>query len=400
MTSPLLPHFTRCTAAIACLLAPLGIVGCQDTTPPPPRVLVPASADHDASQLRTSDPIRPNPAPPPLPIAGRAPFHDEPIVEQALPEQSAFVDMYRKVGSPRVLLFVNRTMQGDILPVNNDQPSVTITHTRSSDGPVDVESSASASGSAHAYGYGWYDSSGSYHASASDKFSSKGAAKYSESTDLYLHPGEYDDAQARSLDYEAIENIMTDWIACHGQVVVVSPTIARQRLTDQQVKDLQDGRPQMLSEVAQQLNTDILIQIEARPTRQTANGLEIRLVAEALNTHGGQSLARATVDTQPPLDKPQINKYTRFLARKLMADMTATWSAPPPPEMRVADQPSQTPPATPAPAQTPMPTPALTPMPAAPPSSANHSTMPPLFSPQPAAPASSSPATAPSMQLP
>jgi hypothetical protein len=284
-------------------------------------------------------------------------------------------------------------MEGDVLPVNTDQPSVTVTHTRSSNGPVDVESSASVSGSAHAYGYGWYDSYGNYHASASDKFSSKGAAKYTESTDVYLHPGEYDDAQARSLDYEAIENIMTDWIASQGQVVVVSPTVARQRLSDQQVKELQEGRPQMLSEVAQQLNTDILIQVQARPTRQTGNGLEIRLVAEALNTHGGQSLARATVDMEPPLDKPQINKYTRFLARKLMADMTATWSAPPPPEMSVKDQ------ATPSAPPTTTPPPPPAPATAGP---VTH-TMPPLFGGQPTAPPPAptpAPTTSSSMQLP
>ena len=39
--------------------------------------------------------------------------------------------------------------------------------------------------------------------------------------------------------------------------------------------------------------------------------------------------ARAAVDVQPPLDKLQANKYTRFLARKLMDGMTTTWSAPP-----------------------------------------------------------------------
>jgi hypothetical protein len=348
------------TVSAAIVLAPLGILGCQDNTPPPPRVFVPSSGEHDSSSVRSSDPIRPNPAPPPRPVDRGAPFHDEPLVEQAPPEQPAFVAMYRKVDSPRILLFVNRTMQGDILPVNTDQPSVTVTHTRTSNGPVDVESSSSVSGSAHAYGYGWYDSYGNYHASASDKFSSKGAARYSESTDVYLHPGDYDEVQAKSLDYEAIENIMTDWIACQGQV-----------------------RPQMLSEVAQQLNADILIQVQAHPTRQTEHGLEVRLIAEAINTHGGQSLARATVDMDPPLDKPQINRYTRFLARKLMSDMTATWSAPPPPEMRSADQ--QSTPAAPAPlapaqvAPAPAaPTP-VAPAPSSPPPAESSHTMPPLF---------------------
>jgi len=252
--------------------------GCHDETPPPPRVPIPVpSSDHqEYGELRDRDVVRPLPPPSPQETASRPPFHDEPLVDQAPPEQPAFVDLYRKVGSPKITLFVNRTLEGDLVPV----------------------------------------------------------AEYHESTDVYLHPGQYDDVQARSLDYEAIENIMTDWIACQGQVTVISPTLARQRLSDEQVRELQSGRPQMLSEVAQQLGADVLIQVQAHPTRQTPQGLEVRLVAEAMNTRGGQSLARATVDMAPPLTKTQINKYTRWLARKLMSDMTATWSAPPPPEMR------------------------------------------------------------------
>jgi hypothetical protein len=56
----------------------------------------------------------------------------------------------------------------------------------------------------------------------------------------------------------------------------------------------------------------------------------VRVIAEAINIKGGESLARAAVDVQPPLDKFQTINYTRFLARKLMDGMTATWSAPPP----------------------------------------------------------------------
>jgi len=32
------------------------------------------------------------------------------------------------------------------------------------------------------------------------------------------------------------------------------------------------------------------------------------------------------VDIAPPLDKPQINTYTRYVARKLMDDMIGAWS--------------------------------------------------------------------------
>ena len=371
-----MPIFHRFSAICSGLLPILFIgpalmsAGCRDDNPPPPRVPVPVpSSDHESyGELRENDVVRPLPPPTPAPGANRPPFMDEPLVDQAPPEQPAFVDQYRKVGSPKITLFVNRTLEGDLVPVNSNEPVASVVETRSSNGPVSVEShdSYSQDSGSHARTYaGWYDSHGDYHAyvssDSSDKFDSKGPAQYSDKTDVYLQPGQYDEVDAKSLDYEAIENIMTDWIASQGQVTVISPTLARQRLSDEQVKDLQSGRPQMLSEIAQQLGADVLIQVQAHPTRQTAQGLEVRLVAEAMNTKGGQSLARATVDMEPPLTKTQINKYTRWLARKLMSDMTGTWSAPPPPEMR-ADGAQPAPPTTPTPA--PAPTPAPTPPPA------------------------------------
>ena len=94
------------------------------------------------------------------------------------------------------------------------------------------------------------------------------------------------------------------------------------------MKDLQEGRPRAMGEVARQLDADVLVQLQARPTRQTPRGLEIRVVGEAINVgRGGQSIGRAVVEVPPPLDKPQLNKYTRFLARKLMDGMTASWRA-------------------------------------------------------------------------
>jgi hypothetical protein len=360
--------------------------------------------------MRDTDVVRPLPPVSPEAVDARPPFHDEPLVDQAPPEQPAFVDMYRKVGSPKITLFVNRTMDGDLVPVNPDEPVTSVVESRTSNGAVSVESHdstfAGSGGYGHAWGgpyRGWYDSRGEYHSytssESSDKFDSKGPAEYHQTTDVYLHPGQYDEVQAKSLDYEAIENIMTDWIACQGQVTVISPTLARQRLSDQQVNDLQSGRPQMVSEIAQQLGADILIQVQAHPTRQTAEGLEVRLVAEAMNTKGGQSLARATVDMEPPLTKAQINRYTRFLARKLMSDMTGTWSAPPPPEMRKADDGAQSAPApsaaAPAPSPSPAPERAATPTPPATPS-AGASSYPPEAAPfNPATPPAPTPTTVP-----
>jgi len=149
----------------------------------------------------------------------------------------------------------------------------------------------------------------------------------SDAGGIYLRPGEYAGTIAQSIDYLAIENLLTDWLAAEGRVEVLAPSVARQRLTDPQVKDLQEGRAEALGGVGRQLDSDILVQVQARPTVQTHAGLQVRLIAEAVNFRGGQSVARAVVEVPPPLDKPQLNKYTRFLARRLMDGMSTSWRA-------------------------------------------------------------------------
>jgi hypothetical protein len=277
-----------------------GIIGCRDNTPPPPRVPVPVPESDRRAAMREYEEMKPLP-PPRADEGPRPPFYDEPLVSQRPPEQRAFVDAYTRVGRPRITLFVNRSLEGKIIPVNPADPLVSVEHNRTR---------------------------------------SRGGNPRDErrdTLDVYLRPGQYDEVSAKSIDYEAIENIMLDWMGANGQVTLISPTLARQRLSDQTVKEMQQGRPQVLSEVAQQLGADVLIQVQARPTKQTPEGLQVRIIAEAMNTRGGQSLGRAVVDVPPPLDKPQMNEYTRFLARKLMDQMTETWSAPPPAEMRRDD---------------------------------------------------------------
>lgn len=278
------------SAVIVSLVGMTLVSGCIDNSPPPARVAVP-SADRGTPITRNTDAIKPLPPPqdPGMQVAA-PPFNDVPIVSQQTPEQPAFVDAYRKVGAPRIVLFVNRTLEGNIIPIDANDPVVRVQRNQRTP-----------------------------------------QGNSSRSTEVYLRPGQYDEVSARSIDYEAIENIMTDWLSCGGQVTIVSPTMARQRLTDEQVKELQAGRPQAMSEVVQQLGADIFVQVQAHPTRQTTQGLEVRLICEAINVKGGESISRAVVDLPPPLEKTTINNYTRFLARKLMDGMLGTWSAPPPP---------------------------------------------------------------------
>lgn len=137
----------------------------------------------------------------------------------------------------------------------------------------------------------------------------------------------YDEAAARGIDYAAMENILTDWLSAGGRVAVIAPEAARQVLSAQQVQDLNDTRPANTQEVGDKLRADVLVLIRAEPTRQAGGAPAVRIVADASNIKGAESIGRAVVDVPPPLDKPQINKYTRFVARKLMSDMTGSWTS-------------------------------------------------------------------------
>lgn len=295
-------------ALIALVIAMALVTGCRDTNPPPPRVPIPAQSQRQ-DRAAVSDPVKPLP-PPPEPEF-HPPFDDAPLVSQRPPEQPAFLDAYRRVGSPPIMLFVNRTLEGKIVPVNPDDPIARAEIVRQR-GRRDPDTTSAT---------------------------------------VYLHPGQYDEVSAKALDYEAIENIMTDWLACSGQTTVISPMMARKQLGDEQLKTLQEGRPSVLGEVATRTGAEVLIQVQAHPTRQSPNGLEVRIVAEAIqlgrNGRGdGQSIGRAVVDVPPPLEKPTINRCTRWLARKLMDDITQSWLAPPapqPPEAERAPEPHREP---------------------------------------------------------
>src|SRR6185312_3128920 len=110
-------------------------------------------------------------------------------------------------------------------------------------------------------------------------------------------------------------------------VAVISQTAARQTLGAAQTQELDAGRVGNGKEINDRIHADILVMVRAQPTRQSGGGPAVRLVADVSNVLGGESIARAVVDVPPPLDKPQLNTYTRFLARKLMKDMTSSWTA-------------------------------------------------------------------------
>ncbi|MBC7785678.1 MAG: hypothetical protein H7144_17755 [Burkholderiales bacterium] len=284
--------------------------GCQDHTPPPPRASVPPVGMYN-DEVRV---VPGKPLPPPEMPHYQPPFTDEPLITQVPPEQAVFVDAYAQVGRPRISLFVNRSLEGQIIPTNAGGRVAGVQNTRETDGAIKMESTR-----------GRVDQWGRPIDERTDRFETQGPARVTDRTEVYLAPGQYDEVAAKRVDYDAIENILTDWLAAGGKVSMISA-----KLSEAQIKDLQKGRRNVLNELSKDNQVDVLIQVQAHATRQTERGLEVRLVAEAINTQGGESIGRAVVDLPPPLEKRAINEYTRFLARKLMYDMSRTWSNPAP----------------------------------------------------------------------
>ena len=89
--------------------------------PPPPRVPVPSPDNRDTVYER--DPVKPLPdsayrAPEQAPPAARS--GDLPRAEPRGPEYREFVEAYDRVGRPRIAVFVNRTLDGDIIAATNE----------------------------------------------------------------------------------------------------------------------------------------------------------------------------------------------------------------------------------------------------------------------------------------
>lgn len=143
-----------------------------------------------------------------------------------------------------------------------------------------------------------------------------------------------------SIDYGMMEMLLTDWMSADGQVSIVSPAVARARLSKDQVKAAEGGDADAVRDVA-----DILIHVTAGPSQQR-QVRDVRILAEAMEVRGGDSLARAAVDMNAPMSKPKLNEYTRFLARKMMDGMTTTWATPQPAQGRVEQRTDVEPPAT------------------------------------------------------
>jgi hypothetical protein len=120
-------------------------------------------------------------------------------------------------------------------------------------------------------------------------------------------------ADAASADETVLATLLTDLLSANGQVSVLSP-MSKEKAT----------------------NVDVLVHVALDPI--AGHEKDGRLVAEAVNTRGGESIGRAVADVPLPLEKQALDDAARFTARKLMNGLTSSWK-----RMSVGMPPTHTP---------------------------------------------------------
>lgn len=242
--------------------------GCEE--PPVQRVAIPAPNEAGA--------YRPVPAPKPLPpeATGEYPGGPNgapaPIVRQALPEESSFVQAYQAARSPRIMVFVNRTIQGNVLTAT----------------ALNQLSQQTGPGTA-------------------------GAANIP-----------YDNIGASRTDYEAIELSLLNYMSAPG-VDIRDSEVLRSKLDREAVLRLENNDRSVVPLLKQEFQTDILIQVAATPTSHASAGQAVRMLAKAIRTTDGRVLASDYQDLPLPMTKTAINVFTRQIARQLMSQMANVW---------------------------------------------------------------------------
>jgi hypothetical protein len=156
------------------------LTGCRDNSPPPPRSSIPPIGTY--TEMR---PVSQKPLPP---IEGK---HLCPALRRCAAdysgsaEQPAFVEAYRGVGSPRVALFVNRTLDGRIVDTVAPAPIRGVEVTREATTGVKMESTRER-----------LDPWGRPLSQTTDRFETQGPGRVTDRTEVYLAPGEYDAVSA------------------------------------------------------------------------------------------------------------------------------------------------------------------------------------------------------------
>jgi len=253
-----------------------GLWGCVDNSPPVARAM-PPELGRDTYR-READYPKPLPDGPRTTVAvsPAAPTDETPGADRSVenpPEDQAFLAVYNRVNKPKIVLYVNHNTDGNLLPAIDPRTGKMVN-------VIDREVA--------------------------------------------------DDVDAGAIDYNLIESLLSDWLSCDGKVTIISAQDARNKLTEDQIKDLQAGKEAALAAVGESTQGHVLIQAQVRAVKKTDSGAVVRVYAEAMNVRGGDLLAQASLEVNPPLNRAQWNKAGQALARELMVGLTKTWSAPMP----------------------------------------------------------------------
>jgi hypothetical protein len=127
-------------------------------------------------------------------------------------------------------------------------------------------------------------------------------------------------------DFTAIQISMIDYLNANGQVDIQDPTMAQRVLDRESFLRLQNGDTQVLPLLKQELQTDVVVVVQAAPTAQATIGTALRMLVSVVSTTDGRVLGADYVDMPLPMSKTNINLYTSYLADKVMQKLTAVWN--------------------------------------------------------------------------
>lgn len=247
--------------------------------------------------------------------------------------EDIFVQAYTQRRSPKIMVFVNRTIQGDPLPKDGLAEVLRVEERQSATGAVNVNSNRTTNSNSQSTSSGMYGGSASNSNSNSvnsNSFSSQGPADYSRTTSVRTAPDKVDWVGATADDYAMLEASLIRYIDNSGRIQISDSDAARARLNREQILRIENGDPAAARLLATELQQDVLIRVTAVPTRQSSSGQPaVRLIAKAVSTTDTRNLGNAFVDMPLPMGKSNINTYSGYLASELMGQMAQKWSQPP-----------------------------------------------------------------------
>src|SRR5262249_16088874 len=149
-----------------------------------------------------------------------------------------FLRVYRDVGRPRIVVIANRSLSGELLSV-------------------------------------------------------KDAAAVGGAVESAPKSGEIDSSSATKFDIPRYEAHLSNCVANDAQRTTVASGSARESVSETQAKDLEAGKVDVLSDLADKVNADILVQVQARPQRISG---DVRVTAVAIDIRRREALTRESID--------------------------------------------------------------------------------------------------------